>query len=103
MEDREFVQYAGDYRIHDGIIEKIFENEELIEVFIRSIDNVLFKIVFNNVKQLSSNKAIGMMLYSVSEISEEKPYRQFVFINWDDEDDAYLKIISKSYEIQEII
>jgi hypothetical protein len=101
--EKKFIQYIGDYRVHDGVIEDIFENNQSIEVVLRSIDQELLKVIFKDVKEVRQNKAKGMMLYSVSEMSEEQPFRQFVFTNWDDYGDAYLEVVAKSYEMQEIV
>jgi hypothetical protein len=85
-----FVQYIGDYRIHDGYIDDIVENQGRVEILIRSVNQELFKIVFYDVREVKSNKPKTMMIYSVSEMIEDEPFKLFVFVNWDEEDDAFL-------------
>ncbi|TCT17184.1 hypothetical protein EDC18_101482 [Natranaerovirga pectinivora] len=61
MKEKEFIQYIGDYRVHDGVIKEIIEIEESVEVLIKSLDNELFKLIFNGVKEIKANKAKGRM------------------------------------------
>lgn len=99
MIEKKFIQYIGDYRVHDGVIEDINENSKEFEVVLRSIEQEIIKVQFKDIKEVRQNKAIGMMLYSISEMSEENPYRLFVFTNWDDYGDAFLEVVARSYEI----
>lgn len=41
-----------------------------------------------------------MLLYSLSELSAEPPYRRFVFANWNDEDDAALEIDATGFAVR---
>jgi hypothetical protein len=95
----EFIRYIGDYRVHDGVIEEIIEKPGSVTVVLRSIDQELIKFVFNEVKKVRANKAEGMMLYSISEMSEEEPFRCFVFTNWDDNSDAGYEVVAKGFRI----
>lgn len=41
-----------------------------------------------------------MVLYSISAMEKQPPFRKFVFVNWDEEDDASLEIIARDCIIQ---
>jgi hypothetical protein len=73
-----------------------------VEVLIRSANLELFKVIFYDVNDVKTNKTKDMMIYSITEIRGEEPLRNFVFVNWDEQDDAYLEIIAKSYTIKNL-
>jgi hypothetical protein len=41
-----------------------------------------------------------MILYSVSELSAEPPHRRFVFVNWNEDDDAALEIDATAFVVR---
>jgi len=41
-----------------------------------------------------------MILYSISEMEEQPPFRKFVFVNYDEEDDSSLEIVAQDCIIQ---
>jgi len=42
-----------------------------------------------------------MTLYALSEMDYEAPQRHFLFVNWDDEDDAQLEVIARDFDFRE--
>jgi hypothetical protein len=99
LRDLEFIKYIGDYRVHDSVIEEILEKPGSVTVILRSIDQELIKLIFDDVKEVKANKAKGMMLYSISEMSGDEAFRCFVFMNWDDASDASFEIAAKDFRM----
>ncbi|MCY6372200.1 hypothetical protein [Clostridium ganghwense] len=100
MHEESFVRYIGDYRVHDSRIKAIESDQNTLQVSLRSEDNEIIIVKFVGVKSVSSNRPEGMILYSISEMKEQSPFRKFVFVNWNDDDDASLEIISQDCIIQ---
>ncbi|MFQ5503873.1 MAG: hypothetical protein ACE5F1_03640 [Planctomycetota bacterium] len=48
-------------------------------------------------KKIRSVRPEGMYLYALSELTAEPPHRRFDFTNWDDEGDAMLQILARSF------
>ncbi|SHJ97179.1 hypothetical protein SAMN02745163_02959 [Clostridium cavendishii DSM 21758] len=95
MDDKNFIRYIGDYRVHDSSIETILQNEDIIQVYLISNENEKIIVTFIDVKSMKSNRPEGMILYSISEMKEQPPFRKFIFVNWDEDNDASLEIIAK--------
>jgi hypothetical protein len=95
-----FIGYIGDYRIHDSKIGEVESFGDTIQVSLITEDKETVKVKFVEVKSVVSNRPEGMILYSISEMEEQLPFRKFVFANWDEEDDAYLEIVAKDLLIQ---
>lgn len=100
MNNEKFIGYIGDYKIHDSKIKAIESNKDSIQVSLISEDNEIIRIKFVEVKSVKSNNAEGMILYSISEMEEQLPFRRFVFVNWDEEDDSLLEIVAQDCIIQ---
>lgn len=100
MNNENFIRYVGDYRIHDSKIKAIESDKDSIQVSLISADNEIIKVKFVEVKSVHSNNAESMILYSISEMEEQPPFRKFVFVNWDEEDDSSLEIVAQDCLIQ---
>lgn len=100
MNNEKFIGYIGDDRIHDSKIKAVELDEDNIQVSLVSEDNEIIRVEFVEVKSVKSNNAEGMILYSISEMEEQLPFRKFIFVNWDEEDDSSLEIVAQDYIIQ---
>lgn len=100
MYEEIFVGYIGDYRIHDSKIKSIKSEEDNFQVSLISEDNEIIIVKFVGVKSIKVNRPEGMILYSISEMEEQSPFRKFIFVNSDEENDAELEIIAHDYIIQ---
>ncbi|BFT74055.1 hypothetical protein [Paenibacillus sp. P36] len=98
-EENEFLTYIGDYRIHDSKIEGIFWEDTTLTVTLKSYEGGTIVIKFIRLQTVNANRPLGMILYAISELVKNGPYRKFRFANWRDEDDAFLEIISEGIEI----
>jgi hypothetical protein len=49
---------------------------------------------FAGVTEVKEYRAVGMMLYAVRQESINAQRQRFTFINWDDEDDAFLEVVA---------
>ena len=94
MAEGEFIAYVGDAEIHDGRIMAIREGVGSLSVEVRTLDGETLIVDFTGVSDVRSNRPVGMLLYSLSELDTSKPGRLFAFTNWDDEDDAFLEVKS---------
>lgn len=95
MNEEKVIGYIGDYRIHDSSIKAIVSDEDTIQVSLITEDNEMISAKFVGVKSVESNKAEGMIIYSIVEKEEKSHFRKFVFVNWDEEDDASLEVIAQ--------
>lgn len=95
MCEESFVGYIGDYRVHDSRVKEINSYEDILQVSLISEDTDMIIVKFLGVKSVRSNRPKGMILYSISEMKESPPFRKFVFVNWDEDDDASLEVIAQ--------
>jgi len=100
MAEGEFIGYVGDAEIHDGGIMAIREGVGSLSVEVRTLDGETLIVDFTGVSDVRSNRAVGMLLYSLSELDTSKPGRLFAFSNWDDEDDAFLEVKSLDVRVR---
>jgi hypothetical protein len=95
MNNENFIGYIGDYRIHDGRVQSIKSDKDNIQVSLITEDKNIVKVTFIEAKLVKSNNAEDMIVYSISEMEEQLPFRKFVFVNWDEEDDSSLEIVAR--------
>jgi hypothetical protein len=95
MQEGSFVRFIGDYRLHDSRIKEIKSTEDIVQVSIISEGNEIITVKFVGVKSINANRPEGMIIYSISEMVWQSPYRKFVFANWNEEDDASIEIVAK--------
>ena len=94
------IGYIGDYRVHDSKIKEIESDENILQVSLKSEEDEIVVVKFLGAKSISSNRPEGMILYAICEMKEQSPFRKFVFVNTDEEDDAFLEIIAQDCIIQ---
>jgi hypothetical protein len=94
-----FIAYVGPPELHDGAIVQVQESNEGIEVSVQGDDGKPFVIAFSGVRSISSNRPEGMILYGLAEMKDEGPGRKFVFLNWDEKDEAKLEIIAADFAV----
>jgi len=97
-DEGEFVAYVGDARVHDATIASIEHDGASAVVMLQSQEGYRFRIRFQGVASIAANRAEGMMLYALSEMTAPPPLRRFVFANWDEDDDAFLEIVAAEVE-----
>lgn len=100
MTSEHFIKYIGDYRLHDCIIVEVKTEEDTTNVIVKSCEKEFIVLEFTGTKSLKHNRPEGMILYAISEMSEQSHYHKFVFVNSDEEDDAYLEITALEYMIK---
>lgn len=100
MYEEDFIGYIGDYRIHDSSIKAIETDKDNIQVDLISEEREIITVRFVEVKSVKFNNPEGMVLYSISEMKEQAPFRKFVFVNWDEESNTSLEIIARYCIIQ---
>ncbi|OPH47018.1 hypothetical protein BC351_40490 [Paenibacillus ferrarius] len=99
MEEKDqFLGFIGDYRIHDSKIEGILWENTNLTVALRSYEGEVVVFKFYGVQTINSNRPIGMMLNSVSEMKKNEPFRKFLFANWDEDDNASFEIVAEQVE-----
>lgn len=94
----QFIAYAGDPEIHDGVITHFEHQGTKALVTIKAVSGRIFQITFDGVVLIKSNKPEGMKLFSLTEIKHPEQ-RLFRFANWEDEDDAFLEITADRYKV----
>ena len=75
MQEGEFLAYAGDARTHDAKIIKFQNENESVTVTLQSSEGEIFQILFTDVEAVKENQVLGMMLYSLSELTTTKSQR----------------------------
>jgi hypothetical protein len=77
-----FIGYVGNPDIHDGTVLDVEQSERMAKVHLRGASGRNWIAEFQNVHAIRSITPIGMLLYSLSEMSAVPPVRRFVFVNW---------------------
>lgn len=95
MNNENFIGYIGDYRIHDSRVKAIKSDKDNIQVSLITEDKNIVIVTFIEAKSVKSKNAEDMIIYSISEMEEQLPFRKFVFVNWDEEDDSSLEIVAR--------
>jgi hypothetical protein len=105
MTESSFLAYIGGPDIHDGFIRGLSKQGNLVRVTVEGASGRRFIVEFHGVSWVEAHNAEDMMLYALAEARSEKLGRHFVFINWNEDDDAKLEIgadnINIDYEAQE--
>lgn len=95
----DFIGYVGPPELHDGSIVQVQESSEGVKVSVQGDDGKPFVVAFSGVRSTSSNRPEGMILYGLAEMKEEGPCRKFIFLNWDEKDEAKLEIIATDFAV----
>jgi hypothetical protein len=92
-----FVNYVGDPDIHDGTVDRVERSGALASVTVTGGSGRRLEIEFSGVHEVRDHRSIGMRLYGLVEMTTEKPWRRFLFANWDEADDARLEIVCEDF------
>ena len=68
---------------------------------IQSHDGHSFALEFPVVAGIHAVGPEGVMLYALAEMRTRPPLRRFVFVNWDEEDEAALEIVARDLRVIE--
>jgi len=109
MTQPEFLRYIGDPDFHDGTILDVADVPTVAEypnpsagnrvVRVRGASGRIFNIEFHDVRAVRSCRPVGMLIYSLSELRCDPPYRRFVFANWNEDGEACLEIEARECAI----
>lgn len=99
MNEIGFKGYVGDPNIHDGTITKIKHEGDEVRVILKDGSGKVITVDFIEVKSIRSNRPDAMILYSLTEMKNEPPFRLFVFVNWEERDDAFFEILAKDFSV----
>ena len=102
MSSPDFVGYINEPDIHDGVILKVEQSDTKVRVLVRSYESQLYAFEFDLVQSVKSFEPKGMMLYSLTEMAAEEPFRRFVFGNWDEEGKGLLEVVAQRIGIRKI-
>lgn len=69
MPDPDFIRYVKDLDVHDGKVQRVWHDESLARVLIRTYDDELLVIEFRGVIDLKSRTPEQMMLYALTEMN----------------------------------
>jgi hypothetical protein len=98
----ELLGYVGGPQLHDAEIVRVEKSGEDLRVVIASENDSKFLVSFTGVQSLISNKPERMILYGMAELKGEVGHRRFVFVNWDEDDDARLEVSAAGYSMEKI-
>ena len=98
----ELLGYVGGPELHDAEIIQVDNLGENFRVVLKGENNDKLLVSFTGVKALFSNKPEGMTLYGMAELKSEAGSRRFVFVNWDEEDDAKLEVSAAGYSMEKV-
>jgi hypothetical protein len=99
----EFVGYVGDPRIHDGIIQSIQVDNQKLDVVVKAYDGPSILVEFYGVESIRQNLAEDMILYALSEMKTTPPLRHFVFVNSDDDSEAFLEVLARGLATSDVV
>jgi hypothetical protein len=97
MKKNDFLAYVGDTEIHDASILSVAHSGDQVEVALKSVKGRVLKIVFTGTREIISREPIGMIVYSLTEVQWEPPFRKFVFTNANEDNLAILEIEAQSF------
>ena len=98
MEKGSFIGYHYSDEIHDGVVRQVHHDNEGLRVDIETAEGQSVSFNFTGVQSVAAQQAEGMLLYSLSEMESEPPFRKFVFTNSDEDDPARLEIVAQRLE-----
>ena len=99
MAESSFVGYIGDADFHDGHVIGVEQHSSTVNVRVRGASGQVYLVEFTGVLTMRAARPEGMMLYALSEFSGKLPMRRFVFVNWDDDSEAYLEVDAEAITI----
>jgi|SRR5712692_8414235 len=102
MSDDSFVNYLTSCDVHDGTVRRVAREDDRLRVTVECADGRFLILEFGGLRSVKMNRAVGMVLYSLSEMKESQPYRRFVFTNWDEQADACLEVVALEMTCDEI-
>lgn len=100
----EFVGHVGDPAIHDATIVSVALDGGRLVVVTSDPDEIEVELAFTGVSELEHRQAVGMIVYSLSEMQTASGDRRFVFANWHEpeQSDASLSVIARDVEVRRI-
>jgi hypothetical protein len=101
MAEASFVGYVGDADFHDGSVLAVEHQGSTARVRVRGASGKVFVVDFGGVRAVRANRAEGMVLYALSELSSEPPLRRFAFANCDEDSPAYLEVDAETLAVRE--
>jgi hypothetical protein len=100
MKENDFVGYVGDADLHDAHISAVYRSGSSAEIRLLAHNGRELRVCFSDVKELTADRAEGMMIYALTELRADPPYRRFAFTNWDEEDTRGLEVLAKDIKIE---
>src|SRR5262249_19970921 len=88
----QFIAYVGDPDVHDASIVSVSQAGQKVEVQLKSYAGRRFRITFSGARKVISENATDMIVYSLTEMASDSPYRKFVFVNSDEKNPARLEV-----------
>jgi hypothetical protein len=98
----EFIAYRGDPDLHDGVVSAVQHDDDVARVVVETSSGRRLEVAFAGVESLVQDNAVGMKLYSLSEMKAPSPLRCFVCTNWDEEADAQLEVVARDVACTEL-
>jgi hypothetical protein len=96
----ELLGYVGPADLHDGTVLAVEHSGADATVRVQGADAGEHRLVFRGVCGFRAHRAEGMMLYALAELRSEGPERRFVFVNWEESDDAQLEIDAREMHVE---
>ena len=97
-----FLGYIAEPDVHDGVILRVEKNGDVLRVLVKANDGRLHVITFLQVHSAEMHEPEGMILYSLSEMTADPPYRRFEFTNWEEDGGGSLQVLAKEIVCCEI-
>ena len=101
MKESEFVSYVGPSELHDGSVLRLERTEHCLAVFVRGYDGSVWELTFSGVAEVMAKNAENMVLYAVAEFVAVASLRRFIFVNWNEESDAFLQVVAQELQVGE--
>jgi hypothetical protein len=102
MSANDFIGYLGDADFHDGAIVGVQRRDDTAIVELVGASGSLFSVEFVGVEQVNSFQPENMLLYALCEMKHEGPKRRFEFLNWEEQDKAFLEIIAENLNVHKV-
>lgn len=104
MSEQEFIGYIQEPDVRDaviieaefksGLLRSVFD-KRVVRVMVLTYDDRLFVIAFRGVRSASITNVKGMRLHSLKEMYATPPFRRFLFVDSEEENNRYVEVVAR--------
>lgn len=111
MSEQRFIGYIQEPDVRDGVIiegefksgflRSVFD-KRVVRVMVLTYDERLFVIEFRGVRSANVTNVKGMRLHSLKEMYATPPFRRFLFIDSEEENNRHIEVVAQEISSVEL-